>query len=99
MIVSCGVVTWIPRILPFVFSKQLVFPKRIKRYLDYLPLAILSALLFQNLLMVNPGHLPQVKGNEILACIPALMVGYYTRDLMKIVLAGVITVAFLRLVF
>jgi len=97
LILGCFVVTWIPRILPFAFAKKMNFPAKFRLFLDYLPLCILSALLVQNLLSVSTGRLPMLNIAETLACIPALIVGIYTKDLMKIVVTGIIAIALIRL--
>jgi len=99
LLLACGLVTWIPRIVPFLFSKKLVFPKPFTIFLSYLPLCILAALLVQNLLIFREGQFPLLKVKEAVACIPALLVGYYTKDLMKIVITGVIAMALLRFFF
>ena len=96
LMLACGLVTWIPRIVPFLFSKKLVFPKSFTIFLSYLSLCILAALLVQNLLIFREGQFPLLKVKEAVACIPALLVGYYTKDLMKIVITGVIAMALLR---
>ncbi|MBW9322443.1 AzlD domain-containing protein [Enterococcus casseliflavus] len=96
LMLACGLVTWIPRIVPFLFSKKLVFPEPFTIFLSYLPLCILAALLVQNLLIFREGQFPLLKVKEAVACIPALLVGYYTKDLMKIVITGVIAMALLR---
>ncbi|MGX7197102.1 AzlD domain-containing protein [Enterococcus olivae] len=98
MIAGCFVVTWLPRILPFVFAKKLEFPEKLHLFLSYLPICILGALLFQSILSVQEGRPPVLKFQETLACIPTLIVGYYTKDLMKIVITGIITIAVIRLV-
>ncbi|HLQ39838.1 MAG TPA: AzlD domain-containing protein [Tetragenococcus sp.] len=98
LIAGCFIVTWIPRILPFAFAKKMNFPGKVRLFLDYLPLCILTALLVQNLLNIQTGKLPSLKLTETLACIPALFVGIYTKDLMKIVITGIITIAVLRLI-
>ncbi|MGM0163689.1 AzlD domain-containing protein [Enterococcus sp. DIV1059_2] len=99
LMLACGLVTWIPRIVPFLFSKKLVFQKPFTIFLSYLPLCILAALLVQNLLIFREGQFPILKVKETIACIPALLVGYYTKDLMKIVITGVIAMALLRFFF
>lgn len=98
LIVGCSIVTWIPRILPFVFAKKLEFPKKLELFLSYLPLCILAALLFQSLLTVPTGKAPILKLEETLAVIPTLIVGYYTKDLMKIVITGIIAIAVIRFI-
>lgn len=98
LILGCSIVTWIPRILPFLLAKKLIFPPKVEIFLSYLPLCILFALLIQSLFHFRAGNWPTIKGAEVLASIPALMVGYYTKDLMKIVVVGIIAIALIRLV-
>ncbi|OJG81570.1 hypothetical protein RV10_GL002809 [Enterococcus pallens] len=50
-------------------------------------------------MVFRSGQLPGLKFPEIFACIPALIVGIRTNDLMKIVITGVLSVALLRLFF
>ncbi|WP_414625648.1 AzlD domain-containing protein [Tetragenococcus muriaticus] len=57
----------------------------------------MTALLVQNLLSVSTGRPPVLDIPETLACIPALIVGIYTKDLMKIVVTGIIAIALIRL--
>uniref|UniRef100_UPI00403F8F98 AzlD domain-containing protein n=1 Tax=Candidatus Enterococcus willemsii TaxID=1857215 RepID=UPI00403F8F98 len=98
MIAGCFLVTWLPRILPFVFAKRLEFPEKLHLFLSYLPLCILAALLVQSVLSIQSGKAPILKLQETLACIPTLMVGIYTKNLMKIVITGIISIAVIRLV-
>lgn len=96
-LLGCALVTWVPRVLPFVLTKALTLPPTFQKFLSYLPMTILTALLFQSLLNFQTGHFPTLRFPEIFACIPALIVGIRTNDLMKIVLTGVLGMALLRL--
>lgn len=97
ILLGCTLVTWIPRILPFVLTKAITLPPILEKFLSYLPMTILTALLLQSLLNFQAGHFPTLRFPEIFACIPALIVGIRTNDLMKIVLTGVLGIALLRL--
>jgi len=94
---GCALVTWIPRVLPFVLTKALTLPPTFEKFLSYLPMTILTALLVQSLLNFQTGQFPSLRFPEFFACIPALIVGIRTNDLMKIVLTGVLGIALLRL--
>jgi branched-subunit amino acid transport protein len=96
-LLGCALVTWVPRVLPFVLTKALTLPPTFQKFLSYLPMTILTALLFQSLLNFQTGHFPTLRFPEIFACTPALIVGIRTNDLMKIVLTGVLGIALLRL--
>lgn len=99
MLVGCCIVTWLPRIIPFLASKKLDFPKWLNDFLAYLPLCILTVLLFQSVLEFREGHLPKIKLLELLACLPTFAVAIRTKDLMKTVLVGIVSMALLRLFF
>jgi len=45
-----ALVTYLPRLLPFVFADKLQVAGRLRRFLDYLPYAVLSALTFPAIL-------------------------------------------------
>lgn len=95
-IVGGGLVTWFPRILPFLLVRYRKLPERIVRFLEYLPLSILFALALSSLLEGQPGHFPKIKWAESLAVIPTAWVAFRTRDLMKTVLVGVVAMALIR---
>lgn len=97
LVIGSGLVTWLPRITPFIFSRKVEFPKKLTLFLSYLPLCILTALLIQSLLNYREGQFPTLKIPELLACLPAVLVGIRTKDLMKIVVTGIIGIAVLRL--
>lgn len=97
-LLGCAVVTWIPRVLPFVLTKAITLPPILEKFLSYLPMTILTALLMRSLLNFQTGHFPTLRFPEVFACIPALIVGIRTNDLMKIVLTGVLGIALLRLI-
>lgn len=91
-----GVVTWVPRVLPFILSKKLSFPPGLKQFLSYLPMCILTALFIQNLLIQQEHGLPLFHQENILASIPTILVGVFTKDLMWTVIVGIISMSALR---
>ncbi|MGM0124511.1 hypothetical protein IGI37_001889 [Enterococcus sp. AZ194] len=99
VIAGSAVVTWIPRILPFILSKKVDFPKWLMDFLSYIPICILTALLFQSILEVRAGKLPAIDLLSLVACVPTFLVAIRTKDLMKTVIVGIVTMALLRLFF
>ncbi len=47
-------VTYLPRLLPFLFSRQLELPHWIQKWLKYFPYAALGALIFPGILTAVP---------------------------------------------
>ena len=93
------VVSWIPRVLPFVLVKYKGLPNIVVRFLHYLPVSILFALILSSLMTEEMGHLPQFKWLEILAAVPTLLVAYKSKNLLYAVVVGMVCMALIRLVF
>ena len=49
IILGSGIVTWLPRIIPFLLVRKLQLPDVVIRFLSYVPICILTALFVQNL--------------------------------------------------
>ena len=93
------VVSWVPRILPFVLVKYKGLPDIVVRFLHYLPVSILFALVLSSLMTEKIGHLPQLKWMEILATVPTVIVAFKSKNLLYAVIVGIISMALIRFVF
>ena len=80
------VVSWVPRVLPFVLVKYKGLPDIVVRFLHYLPVSILFALI-------------QFKWMEILATVPTVIVAFKSKNLLYAVIVGIISMALIRFVF
>lgn len=98
LILGCALVTWIPRILPFVLVKNMNMPKIVLRWLAYIPVCILSALVIEGF-FVKEMAVVNVQWMNVFAFIPTLLVALFTKSLSKTVIAGVVTMAGLRMFF
>lgn len=92
------VVSWVPRVAPFILVKYKGLPEIVIRFLKYLPLSILFALTFSSLFDLKIGHLPQVKGLEVLASLPTFYVALKSKNLLYAVITGIVSMAILRLI-
>ena len=97
LIVGCAVVTWLPRILPFTIVKTLTIPNVFIRWLNYIPICILTALVVDSFL--SAGTALRLNWQYIMAFIPTLLVALWTKSLSFTVIIGVVTMAFIRQVF
>ena len=96
VILTSAVVTWIPRILPFVLVKYRGLPDPVLRFLKYLPIAIIFALILPSIVEGKPGQLHQVRWVDLVATIPTMIVAFRYKNLMGTVLFGIVLVALLR---
>ena len=97
-ILLCGLVTWLSRIIPFAIIKNLAVPQWLIRFLSFVPVAIMTAIFVESLLVYHAGHWPGFNPSNIYASIPAILAGVLTKSLLAVVITGVIAMALLRLV-
>ena len=82
-----------------VLVKYKGLPDIVVRFLHYLPVSILFALILSSLTTEKIGHLPQFKWMEILATVPTVIVAFKSKNLLYAVIVGIISMALIRFVF
>src|SRR6478672_4980353 len=98
IIIGCAVVTFVPRVLPLMILSQLELPTWLIRWLKNVPVAVMAALLAQELLLSNNQFSIMDNGLNIFAAIPAFIIAILTKSLLGTVMAGVIVMMILRLI-
>ena len=96
-ILLSALVTWIPRILPFILVKYKGLPPMAERFLKYLPVSIIFALILSSVTNAKTGQLPSFKWLDLLAVFPTTYIAFKYKNLILTVICGVILVALLRL--
>ena len=81
-ILASALVTWIPRILPFLLVKYKGLPAPVTRFLKYLPISIIFALVLSSLVDGKIGNLPQLHWLDLVVTIPSLFVAFRYKNLM-----------------
>ena len=85
-------VTFAPRLIPFLFARELDLPPWIKKWLKFFPYAALGALIFPGILEAVPGKPALAAGAGILAAVCALFI----RNITAIVVLAIAAVMLLR---
>lgn len=99
IILGSAVVTFVPRVLPLVLLSKLELPEWGMRWLSHVPVAVMAALVGQEILLVD-GEFALFRGNlELLAALPTFLVAIYTRSLLGTVVVGIFTMMVLRFLF
>lgn len=96
LIVGCMLVTWLPRVLPFLFVRAVTLRPIVLRWLQYIPICILSALVFETIFQVE-GRFVTIDWLHAMALLPTFVVAIWTKSLSITVLVGVVTMACLRI--
>ncbi|CCG40870.1 AzlD domain-containing protein [Magnetospirillum molischianum] len=84
----CVGVTVSLRILPIVLLSHLTFPVAVREWLNFVPAAIMAALIVSELLM-HPAFTEAGWSLSLLATLASFIVGIVTRSLFMTVFAGV----------
>lgn len=97
IIAGAALVTLIPRIVPLMVLSRFKLPDMALRWLNYVPVSVMAALVAQELLLSN-GKLALTADNvSLLAAVPTFWVAFRTRSLLSTVLVGILAVMLLRL--
>jgi branched-subunit amino acid transport protein len=87
LILGMAMVTFLPRFLPMAFLTRRVIPEKVKRGLDYIPVAILSAIVFPILFSTGKGKVG-IEPHSLLAAIPVFVLAYKVKSLWGSVILG-----------
>lgn len=98
-IILSGLVTWLPRITPFILTKYKDLPPIVVRFLNFIPIAIIFSLIVSTIIEPGKNGLYHIKWLELLALLPTTLVAIRTKNILLTVLIGIISMAFLRLLF
>jgi branched-subunit amino acid transport protein len=99
IIVGMGVVTYVPRVLPPLFLASRPLPPVVSRWLGYVPVAVLSAMLFPSLFLKERAFTVGFDNLFFWAAIPTLLVAIFSRSLFASVITGMALVAGARFFF
>lgn len=98
IIIGSAIVTFVPRVLPLIFLSRIALPDWAMRWLGYVPIAVMAALVGQEIFL-DDGKLSFSNNLELWAAIPTFAVAILTRSLLGTVLVGIISMMLLRLLF
>ena len=99
IIMGCALVTFIPRVLPLMLLSQMELPKWTITWLKNVPVAVMAALLTQDLLLSENEFSISANILKLLAAIPAFAIAIFTKSLLGTVVVGVIFMAILRFIY
>ncbi|MGU7943366.1 AzlD domain-containing protein [Streptococcus suis] len=99
IILAAALVTWVPRVLPFVLTQNKSLPPKLVKFLSFLPITIIFSLTLSSIMDEEVGSLPNLLLVESLALLPTFLVVLRTKNILLAVVVGVLTTAALRLIF
>ncbi|MFJ8244372.1 AzlD domain-containing protein [Peribacillus asahii] len=98
IILGCAIVTFIPRILPFIVIRNIQLPKIVIKWLSYIPICIFTALIVESFISED-GSFLSIDWRVLAAIIPTLLIALWTKSLSITVIAGIACMATVRVLF
>lgn len=99
IIIGTAVVTFIPRVVPLMILSRMQLPEGVIRWLKHVPVAVMAALVAQELFLADDKFSLLANRLELLAALPTLLVAIFTRSLLGSVIVGLLSVMVLRFWF
>ena len=99
LIIYCGVITFLTRFSMIFLLKKDVINEKTKKVLSFVPAAIFPAIIFPPIFLDNTGSLDLESNPKILAAIIAIIVGYFSKNVIATIFAGLISYWFLIFIY
>lgn len=98
IIIGCALVTFIPRIIPFIVIRNIKLPNSVAKWLSFIPICIFTALIVESFIMEDESLL-SIDWRVLSATIPTLLVAIWTKSLSITVIVGIVCMASIRFLF
>lgn len=95
-IAGCAVVTALPRVLPVMFLSADSLPPLVLRWLSFVPVAVMAALLGPDVLVRDGGLALSLENIYLAAALPSLLVAARTKSFFGTIACAMGSVALLR---
>ncbi|MFF2907891.1 AzlD domain-containing protein [Paenibacillus sp. NPDC057934] len=99
IIVGAALVTFIPRVLPLMLLSRITIPEWGMRWLNNIPIAVMAALIAQELFIQDDKLAGFSHSAEWIAALPTFWIAIKTRSLLGTVIAGILSLMVLRFFF
>ncbi|OEK76134.1 hypothetical protein AST06_00820 [Staphylococcus saprophyticus] len=100
IIILCGIVTWLTRIIPFVMISKVHLFERVVKWLSFIPITLFTALIIDGVLVQQDGVMGYtINMPFLITMIPTIVIAIVSRSLTITILSGIIIMALLRWVF
>ena len=99
LILLCGIVTLLIRIIPFIMISKVQLPDVVVRWLSFIPITLFTALVIDSIIQQTPHGEVYIKHPYIIALIPTVILSIITRSLTITIISGIVIMAALRFFF
>ena len=90
-IIYSGIITYLTRFSMVFFLKEDLLNDKVKKILSFVPAAIFPAIIFPPIFLDNEGSLDLENNPKIIATIFAIIIGYFSKNILATIFAGLIS--------
>ena len=87
-IIYCGILTYLTRFSMIFFLKRDILNEKTKKVLSYVPSAIFPAIIFPGIFINDYGTFIEMNEPKIFGAIVAILVGYFSRNVIATIISG-----------
>ncbi len=99
LIIYCGLVTFLSRYLMIAILKKEMFTDRIREVLSFVPSAVFPAIIFPAIFINDYGSYIEMNDPKIFGAIVAILVGYFSKNIIATIFSGLLSYWFVIFIF
>tara|TARA_B100001057_G_scaffold479977_1_gene552286 strand:+ start:741 stop:1055 length:315 start_codon:yes stop_codon:yes gene_type:complete len=99
LIIYCGLVTFFSRYLMIAILKKEMFTDRIREVLSFVPSAVFPAIIFPAIFINDYGSYIEMNDPKIFGAIVAILVGYFSKNVITTIFSGLLSYWFVIFIF
>jgi len=94
-ILVSGIVTYFSRMAMIALIDRDMLGSKVKEVLNYVPAAVFPAIIFPGIFFNDVGLIVEISDPKIYGAIIALVVGFYSRNVIATILSGLLSYWFI----
>tara|TARA_Y100001970_G_scaffold277602_1_gene382053 strand:- start:237 stop:554 length:318 start_codon:yes stop_codon:yes gene_type:complete len=94
-IIVAGILTYFTRMTMIVLVRRDTLGNKVKAILEYVPSAVFPAIIFPAIFINDYGTFIEINDPKIFAALVAIIVGYFSKNIISTILAGLFSYWFL----
>ena len=87
-IIFAGIITYLSRMIMVTFVNSEILNEKFKKVLYYVPSAVFPAIIFPGVFLNDYGYLVEIDDPKIFGALIALIVGFFSRNVIATILSG-----------
>ena len=94
-IIFAGILTYLTRMTMIALINRDMLGNKIKAVLEYVPSAVFPAIIFPGIFINDYGAFIEMNDPKIFGALVALVVGYFSKNIIATILSGLVSYWFL----